>query len=377
MLPDLTIMGKIVGGGLPAAAYGGSRELMERIAPAGDVYQAGTLSGNPLAVAAALATLRQLDARRLRAAGADHRARSPPACAKPPPSAGRQSRCRACPGLLTVFFTERPVTQLRRRGRAATPEAYGALVPGAARARGVPAAVAVRGLVSRRFAHTDEHVERTVEAAARGVRGGRLGMERARDGALALAAELRHQDGTPRPRSATRSPGATSRRGQGPPDRRRRTSRAGTRGRVRAPDRDDPRGIAAALRRPARDPRRRPRPGPAARRSALRAWGCRGWPRSATSRRCAELADLISLLAQVQAQLGHRGTVEARLGGRRDRGRVGRDRRARGGQGARPGRAMPRALQALRRAARAARLVTPASLLTVRFAGRSIPCSRR
>ena len=65
---DLTVMGKVLGGGLPAAAYGGSRELMERIAPAGDVYQAGTLSGNPLAVAAGLATLRELDARRLRAA---------------------------------------------------------------------------------------------------------------------------------------------------------------------------------------------------------------------------------------------------------------------------------------------------------------------
>jgi glutamate-1-semialdehyde 2,1-aminomutase len=58
---DLTIMGKVLGGGLPAAAYGGRRELMERIAPAGDVYQAGTLSGNPLAVAAGLATLRELD----------------------------------------------------------------------------------------------------------------------------------------------------------------------------------------------------------------------------------------------------------------------------------------------------------------------------
>ena len=55
VVPDLTIMGKIMGGGLPAAAYGGRRDLMERIAPAGDVYQAGTLSGNPLAVAAALA----------------------------------------------------------------------------------------------------------------------------------------------------------------------------------------------------------------------------------------------------------------------------------------------------------------------------------
>jgi glutamate-1-semialdehyde 2,1-aminomutase len=59
---DLTIMGKVLGGGLPAAAYGGSRELMERVAPAGDVYQAGTLSGNPLAVAAGLATLAELDA---------------------------------------------------------------------------------------------------------------------------------------------------------------------------------------------------------------------------------------------------------------------------------------------------------------------------
>ena len=61
IMPDLTILGKVLGGGLPAAAYGGRRDLMERIAPAGDVYQAGTLSGNPLAVAAGLATLRALD----------------------------------------------------------------------------------------------------------------------------------------------------------------------------------------------------------------------------------------------------------------------------------------------------------------------------
>jgi glutamate-1-semialdehyde 2,1-aminomutase len=55
--PDLTCLGKVLGGGLPAAAYGGRRDLMERIAPAGPVYQAGTLSGNPLAMAAGLATL--------------------------------------------------------------------------------------------------------------------------------------------------------------------------------------------------------------------------------------------------------------------------------------------------------------------------------
>jgi glutamate-1-semialdehyde 2,1-aminomutase len=55
--PDLTCLGKVMGGGLPAAAYGGRRDLMERVAPAGPVYQAGTLSGNPLAMAAGLATL--------------------------------------------------------------------------------------------------------------------------------------------------------------------------------------------------------------------------------------------------------------------------------------------------------------------------------
>ena len=64
----MTVMGKVIGGGLPAAAYGASRKLMQRIAPAGDVYQAGTLSGNPLAVAAGLATLEHLDAARVRAA---------------------------------------------------------------------------------------------------------------------------------------------------------------------------------------------------------------------------------------------------------------------------------------------------------------------
>src|SRR5690606_14522004 len=56
--PDLTVTGKVIGGGLPVGAYGGRRDLMEMVAPAGPVYQAGTLSGNPLAMAAGLATLR-------------------------------------------------------------------------------------------------------------------------------------------------------------------------------------------------------------------------------------------------------------------------------------------------------------------------------
>ena len=58
--PDLTVLGKIVGGGLPLAAFGGRADVMDRVAPAGDVYQAGTLSGNPLATAAGLSVLRRL-----------------------------------------------------------------------------------------------------------------------------------------------------------------------------------------------------------------------------------------------------------------------------------------------------------------------------
>ncbi len=60
--PDLTTLGKVIGGGLPVGAYGGRRDIMSRVAPSGDIYQAGTLSGNPLAVAAGLTTLRLLDA---------------------------------------------------------------------------------------------------------------------------------------------------------------------------------------------------------------------------------------------------------------------------------------------------------------------------
>ena len=60
VIPDLTTLGKVIGGGLPVGAYGGKREIMEMIAPSGPVYQAGTLSGNPLAMSAGIATLKEL-----------------------------------------------------------------------------------------------------------------------------------------------------------------------------------------------------------------------------------------------------------------------------------------------------------------------------
>ena len=90
-------MGKILGGGLPAAAFGGSVALMERIAPAGDVYQAGTLSGNPLAVAAGRATLALLDEQAyLTLAGHDPRARRRPARGGGRPAGVASPRPPAC-----------------------------------------------------------------------------------------------------------------------------------------------------------------------------------------------------------------------------------------------------------------------------------------
>src|SRR5204862_175399 len=126
VLPDLTVMGKIVGGGLPAAAYGGSRELMERIAPAGDVYQAGTLSGNPLAVAAALTTLRQLEdsAYRQLAATTEALTRGMREAAQAA-GLGDAVQVQSLPGLMTVFFSDRPVSNYDH-ARACDTEAYGA-----------------------------------------------------------------------------------------------------------------------------------------------------------------------------------------------------------------------------------------------------------
>ncbi len=163
VLPDLTVMGKIIGGGLPAAAYGGSRELMEQIAPAGDVYQAGTLSGNPLAVAAALATLQRLDA-----AAYDRLADTTRALAEGLRDAADRAGCvvevQTVPGLLTVFFTDRPVTGYAD-ATACDLDAYATWCRGLL-ARGVypPASQFEAWFPS--LAHDAEHIERTVAAAA-------------------------------------------------------------------------------------------------------------------------------------------------------------------------------------------------------------------
>ena len=120
--PDLTILGKVVGGGLPAAAYGGSRSLMERIAPAGPVYQAGTLSGNPLAMAAGLATLDVLARPGMWDRAEGWAARAADAVAKAAAAAGVAVTVQRVGTMLTPFFTESPVrdyVSAKRSDRAA------------------------------------------------------------------------------------------------------------------------------------------------------------------------------------------------------------------------------------------------------------------
>jgi glutamate-1-semialdehyde 2,1-aminomutase len=159
--PDLTVMGKIIGGGLPAAAFGGPYDLMQRVAPAGDVYQAGTLSGNPLAVAAGLETLRLLDEQaylRL-AVTTDALAEGLRQAAD-----GAPVQVQSVPGLLTVFFTEAPVRDYA--GAAACDlEAYGRWCRNLL-ARGVYPPPSQFEAWFPSLAHTAAHVERTLEAAA-------------------------------------------------------------------------------------------------------------------------------------------------------------------------------------------------------------------
>jgi glutamate-1-semialdehyde 2,1-aminomutase len=159
--PDLTIMGKVLGGGLPAAAYGGPRELMERVAPAGDVYQAGTLSGNPLAVAAGLATLRQLDAQAYERLGelTDRLAAGLREAA-----AGHPVEVSSVPGLVTPFFSSEPVRDFASAS-ACDLDAYGSFCR-ALLERGIysPASQFEAWFVS--LAHDEAAIDQTASAAA-------------------------------------------------------------------------------------------------------------------------------------------------------------------------------------------------------------------
>jgi glutamate-1-semialdehyde 2,1-aminomutase len=107
--PDITCLGKVLGGGLPAAAYGGKRELMELIAPVGPVYQAGTLSGNPLAMAAGLATLDVLARPGIWQRAADWAEQASSAMTAAAERAGVPLVVQRVGTMFTPFFTENPV----------------------------------------------------------------------------------------------------------------------------------------------------------------------------------------------------------------------------------------------------------------------------
>ncbi len=156
--PDLTILGKIVGGGLPLGAFGGRAELMEQLAPAGDVYQAGTLSGNPLATAAGLSVLR-----RLRDADVYDELERLAARLE----AGLQSfgRVQRAGSMLTLFMGSDPVTNLDG-AQACDTDRYGALFRSLF-AEGVYVAPSAYEALFVSLSHGDEEIDRTIEAAAR------------------------------------------------------------------------------------------------------------------------------------------------------------------------------------------------------------------
>jgi glutamate-1-semialdehyde 2,1-aminomutase len=131
--PDLTVLGKVVGGGLPAAAYGGPRSLMEQIAPAGPVYQAGTLSGNPLAMAAGLATLDVLARPGTWERAERWAARAADAFGAAATAAGVALTVQRVGTMLTPFFSDAPVRnydEAKRADRAAYAAFFHAMLAG-------------------------------------------------------------------------------------------------------------------------------------------------------------------------------------------------------------------------------------------------------
>jgi glutamate-1-semialdehyde 2,1-aminomutase len=164
--PDLTILGKILGGGLPVAAYGGPRSLMEKVAPSGSVYQAGTLSGNPLAMAAGIAMLREIDRRPPYEELERKSARLESAILAAIRAAGAEERLiyQRVGSLSTLFFTSGPVTDFAAARRSDTTR-YAAFFH-AMRERGVfvPPGQFEAWFIST--AHSDADLSRTARAVA-------------------------------------------------------------------------------------------------------------------------------------------------------------------------------------------------------------------
>ena len=166
--PDLTTLGKIIGGGFPVGCYGGRREIMELVAPLGPVYQAGTLSGNPVAMAAGLATLEVLRREKPYARLADMARVMTTELRGMARFAGLPVTVNHVSSMLTVFFTETPVTDFAS-AKTADARLYGKFFHGLLD-RGVyfPPAQFEAAMLSSKHSALD--LERTLDAAARAFR---------------------------------------------------------------------------------------------------------------------------------------------------------------------------------------------------------------
>jgi glutamate-1-semialdehyde 2,1-aminomutase len=159
--PDLWCFGKVIGGGLPLAAFGGRRDLMEYLAPLGAVYQAGTLSGNPLATAAGLAVLSELE----EATYKELAARVGRFAAGVAAAVGPDAQVPVAGPLVGVFFGPAPVMDYEGAVRSATTGRYPGLMHGLLE-RGVAIAPGAYEVLFPSLAHSDADLKRTVEAFA-------------------------------------------------------------------------------------------------------------------------------------------------------------------------------------------------------------------
>jgi glutamate-1-semialdehyde 2,1-aminomutase len=163
--PDITTMGKVIGGGLPVGAYGGRAEIMDRIAPAGPIYQAGTLSGNPLAVAAGLATLRRLQKEKpydkLEALGA----RLENGLKRAAAGAGVSVQLNRVGSMFTLFFTDGEVFDFESAKKCDTQRFNRFFHSMLSQGIYMPPSQFEAAFISA--AHTEADIDRTVAAAAK------------------------------------------------------------------------------------------------------------------------------------------------------------------------------------------------------------------
>ncbi|HKS28414.1 MAG TPA: glutamate-1-semialdehyde 2,1-aminomutase [Pyrinomonadaceae bacterium] len=168
VMPDITTMGKIIGGGLPVGAYGASRNIMNNVAPAGNIYQAGTLSGNPLAMTAGLTTLRRLRDKSIYEKLERASMRLCDGLSEAAREAGFQTVTNRVGSMWTSFFTGEPVidwASAARSDRALYGKFFHAMLE-----EGVYLAPSQFEAAFTSAAHTDELLDKTIEAARKAYR---------------------------------------------------------------------------------------------------------------------------------------------------------------------------------------------------------------